>query len=131
MKSWGSKENVRGAVPIRRLEGMTNVAAVGEREPLGRDRRACDIACQMLELLSLTALCGYARMQRESRARGHARAGAIRIGRQRLEGEHFLPLTGSGRDSIRDRVAEERMDRCLLARIEGEIGVLDVARDEP
>lgn len=77
----GFEDDVRGAVPIRRLEGIANVAAVGEREPLGGDRRAGDVAGQTLELLSLPAFGANAgsRLTGLERKANILPAGAVKV----------------------------------------------------
>jgi hypothetical protein len=55
----------------------------------------------------------------------------IGFGRQRLQREDFLALARARRNPVGDRRPEQAVHRRLLGRIEGEIRVLDVARDEP
>src|SRR5690606_9312559 len=85
--------DVRRSIPIRRLQCAAHEPALGQRQPLSGDRRPCDVACQMLELVPLRGLRGDARVQRETGAFGHLPARAIRLARQRLQREHFLPLS--------------------------------------
>jgi hypothetical protein len=48
-----------------------------------------------------------------------------------LQREYLLALSRTGRDPVRDRSAQQGVDRRLIARNERQIRALDVARDQP
>ena len=72
-----------------------------------------------------------ARMQGEARALRHIRLRRLRLRRQRLQREDLLSLTPPGCDPVPDRVTDQRIDRRFLARVKGQIRVLDVSCNQP
>ena len=48
------------------VAGVIALEKLGQRQPLGGDRRPCDVARQVLELVTLRALRRDARVQREA-----------------------------------------------------------------
>lgn len=48
---------------------------------LGGHRRSRDVACQVLDLVTLRGLCRNARVQRKARALGNLRPRGVRLGR--------------------------------------------------
>ena len=71
------------------------------------------VAVEVLELIPLRSLRRDARVQRETEALGHFPALPFRLRRQRLQREDLLALSRSGRDPVRDRRAEQTVDRRL------------------
>ena len=49
--------DVRCTIPIDGFELNPNIALAGERQPLFRDGRTCDVATQLFEFLPLVGLC--------------------------------------------------------------------------
>lgn len=74
---------------------------------------------------ALRGLRRNTRVQREAPALGNLRPRRVRLSRQRLQGEHFLALSGPGSDPVGDRRPEQAADRRLFGRIEGETGIVD------
>ncbi len=52
-KIQGLEDDMRGAIPTRRLELVTNITIRREQQPLFRDRRPGNIATQPLQLVAL------------------------------------------------------------------------------
>jgi hypothetical protein len=60
----GLEDHMRGAVPIRRLQCTAHPPALGQRQPLGGDRRGLEtLARQVLELVPLRGLRRNTRVQ--------------------------------------------------------------------
>ena len=66
----GVEDDMGGAVPVRCLQLVADVAVGGEGEPLFRDCRAGDVSAQPLQLSSLVRLCCDTGMEREARFLG-------------------------------------------------------------
>ena len=122
------EDHVRRAISVGRLERIADVSPVRQRKPLGRDRRPGDVPRQMLQLLPFPAFGPNARVKRKSATFGHLALGTLRLRRDRLQREDLLSLTGTGGDSIGDRVPEQRIDRRLVARVEGQMNAARKAR---
>ena len=72
-----------------------------------------------------------ARVQRKARSLGHLPARFLGLGRLRLQREHRLAFSRTRRDPVGDRSPKQAVDRRLVDRIEGQTGIVEVARDEP
>ena len=84
------EHNMRGAIPIRRLQSVVDEPLGGERETFCADGRSRDVAAQPFEFVALVGGGDHAGMQREpSGPRG--RALVITRTRKSLQGARFTP----------------------------------------
>ncbi len=99
----GLKNSVLGAIAVRRLELVTNVAIGRERQALFRHRSPGDVAAQTFQLLAFIRPGRDPRMQRKSRHLAHCVIGRFIADRQGLQGEHLAARLRAHGDAIRDR----------------------------
>jgi hypothetical protein len=126
------EDHVRRTVPVRRLQGVANMALCREREPLDRHRWAGNVAAQPLECAPLIRPGRNPGVQRESRRLRHPlAAGRLPTGRQALQHERLAAPVRAERDAIGDRMPPQ-FGQCavLISRVKCQMTALHVPHQQ-
>jgi hypothetical protein len=105
------EDDVCGAIAVRRLELVTQLAIAQQRQPLFRHRWPCDVTAQSFQVLAFMRLRRDTCVQRESSHLAHGGIDRLIAVRQRLLGEHLAGMRGATR--MGRRAAEVRFHTCL------------------
>ena len=126
------EQHVGRAVPIRGLQLIAHLPLGSEREPLGRHRRARNVATEPLELLHLPRLGQYPGVQGESGGLGHPCAALVcpGVGHQGSQGEGLAAQVRAECNPIGDGVAQDRRQGVLPLRLQGQVTVVEIAHQQ-
>ena len=122
----GLEEDVRGPVPVRRLELIADVAVGRQRQALFRDRRSGDVAAQPFQLLAFIGPRRHPGMQAEPGDLTYPVTERFIAGRQRLQREHLATLLRAYGDAVRDRMAQQPIHRSLVHGLTGEPAIVGI-----
>src|SRR5919106_5428046 len=111
-----------GAVFVGALQWQHDLAGAVTLEPFIGDRRAGDIAAQVLKLLALIGAPAHRRMQAKAvRVDTQFLGGRPGCARQALQAQHLLPSSWPERNTIGARRRLQRQKRGIRVRF-GEVG---------